>query len=265
MKKNIRIEISRYPLEKNKGWTPTLLTMLGLTGLVAGCGNTNIAGNTANAQSLPSPTPSATPWSTATPTTLPPAATPTMLPTPTHTPWPTSTPWPSPTPWSAPQAWNPVPIPLPSLDPVPLESSISVPVTGNIPVSYSPPDGVDIFGSTLLRWVYPGVLAENEWFDIKIKPVGSENSVFVDWSKVPEYRLNSWSGWSPGLYTWQIGIVQGTKEGDTKHFIADTGRDSAKFVIKWQVAGHHGSGDGGSSSVGGGGGNSGGGGSSGGS
>ena len=267
MKENIRIEISRHRPGKNKGWTPILLTMLGLTGLVAGCGNTNTAGHAADAQSLPSPAPSATPWPTSTPTTIPPTATPTLFLTPTRTPWPTSTPWPSPTPWSAPRAWNPDPISIRSLDPVPLVPSTGAPVTGNIPVSYSPPDGVDVFGSTLLRWVYSGALAEDEWFDIKIKPIGSEDSVFVDWTKVPEYQLNSWNGWSPGLYTWQIGMVQGYKEGDTKHFIADTGRDSAMLVIKWQAAGHYGGGDGGggSSVGGGGGGNSGGGGSSGGS
>ncbi len=93
--------------------------------------------------------------------------------------------------------------------------------------------------------------------------MGSENSAFVDWTRVPEYQLNSWSGWTPGLYTWQIGIVRGYKEGDTKHLIADTGRDSPKFIIKWQAAGH--GGGGGGSSVSGGGGNNGGGSSSGGS
>jgi hypothetical protein len=126
------------------------------------------------------------------------------------------------------------------------------------PANYAPPDGVDIFGTVMLRWDYLGVLAEDEFFDIKIKPAGSQNSAFVDWSKSPAYELKPWSGWTPGLYTWQIGIVKGNLEGETKHFISDTGRDSQPFIIKWQAAGH-GGGDGG------GGGNSGGGNSSGGS
>lgn len=141
-----------------------------------------------------------------------------------------------------------------------------VPVVGGIPVSYSPPDGVDVFGNTILRWTYYGELAPDEFFDIKIKPVGSNNSVFVDWSRATEYELRPWSGWRPGLYTWQIGIVRGHLEGGTKQFIADTGRDSEAFIIKWQAAGGGGGGgggpDGGGSSSGGG---SGGGGASGGS
>jgi hypothetical protein len=111
-----------------------------------------------------------------------------------------------------------------------------------------------VFGGTLLRWAYYGQLARDEFFDIKIKPVGSNDSVFVDWSKTPEYELHPWSGWTPGLYTWQIGIIKGYREGETKHFIAGTGRDSEPFLIKWQAAG--GGGGGGSSSGGGGGGGS---------
>jgi hypothetical protein len=130
-----------------------------------------------------------------------------------------------------------------------------------IPVNYAPPDGVDVFGGVTLRWEYYGQLAEDEWFDIKIKPFGSESSVFVDWSKSNTYQLNPWNGWTAGLYTWQIGIVKGTKTGDTKNFIADTGRDSQKSIIKWQVEGYDGGGGNkqpGNGNGGGGGGNSGG-------
>jgi uncharacterized membrane protein YgcG len=135
---------------------------------------------------------------------------------------------------------------------------------GSVPVSYSPPDGVDVFGSTILRWSYYGELAADEFFDIKIKPVGNPDSVFVDWTRSPEYELRPWSGWTPGLYNWQIGIIKGyLDENGTKHFIADTGRDSELFLIKWQAIGGGGSsgGNGGSSgggSSGGGGGSSGG-------
>jgi hypothetical protein len=112
----------------------------------------------------------------------------------------------------------------------------------------------------ILRWDYFGELAEDEFFDIKIKPMGSQNSAFVDWTRARTYELRPWQGWTPGLYTWQIGIVKGYLEGDTKHFIADTGRDSQSFIIKWQAAG-----GGGDNSGGGGGNNNSGGGKSGGS
>ena len=168
---------------------------------------------------------------------------------------------PTATPFTAPVAWNPAPYTPPTLAPVPVVPTAPQMLGGVIPVGYSPPDGVDVFGDTILRWTYYGELAPDEWFDIKIKPLGSENSAFVEWSKSTEYALRPWSGWTPGLYTWQIGIVKGYKEGQTKHFIADTGRDSEKFIIKWQGygsggggGGDNGGGGGGSSNGGGGGG-----------
>jgi uncharacterized membrane protein YgcG len=143
--------------------------------------------------------------------------------------------------------------------PVPVGPTVPGVRAGTTPVGFSPPDGVDVFGNTVLRWIYEVELAEDEWFDIKIKPVGSENSAFVDWTKAKEYELRPWSGWTPGLYTWQIGIVKGYKEGETKNFIADTGLDSDKAIIKWQALGNSGGGAGGGShggGSGGGGGNS---------
>ena len=71
------------------------------------------------------------------------------------------------------------------------------------------------------------------------------NAEFVDWTKEKQYHLSAWSGWQPGLYTWQIGIVKGYKTEDTKQFIADTGRDSQPFLIKWQAAGSGGGSTGG--------------------
>jgi hypothetical protein len=107
-----------------------------------------------------------------------------------------------------------------------------------MPVSYAPPSGVDVFGGTLLRWTFYGPLAPDEWFDVKIKPVGSNDSVFVDWTKATEYALQPWSGWQPGLYQWQIGIIKGfVDENGHKHFSEDTGRNSQTFVIKWQANG----------------------------
>ena len=128
--------------------------------------------------------------------------------------------------------------PLPTLAPVPVvPTSAMVVASTSLPVSYSPPDGVDVFGNTILRWVYYGQLAQDEYFDIRIKPLGSNDSAFVDWTKSTEYELHPWSGWTPGLYTWQIGIIKGYYEGESKHFISDTGSASQPFLIKWQGAG----------------------------
>jgi uncharacterized membrane protein YgcG len=232
-----------------------VLGAIGVTGLVTGCTGTAISLNGGvEAQDLSSSTP------TLTPTAVPPTATPTPTltntPSPTATPWPTPTAWPTPTPWPTPSAWSPARQSLPTLEPVPVVPAALLISGAGIPVSYSPPDGVDVFGSTILRWEFFGLLAPDEYFDIRIKPAGSNDSAFVDWTKATTYELHPWSGWTPGLYTWQIGIVKGHLEGDTKQFIADTGRDSQAFLIKWQAAGGGGSGGGG------GGGNSGGGGGS---
>jgi uncharacterized membrane protein YgcG len=238
-----------------------MVAAMSLSGLVAGC---NASANTlvqpVNAQE-PIVPPTLAPLPT-----LPPAPTATPFPTntPSPTPWFTPTPLPTATPWSAPAAWRPASLEIPTLQPLPVVTAAvasGAVAQGVLPVSYSPPDGVDVFGGGLLRWEFYGNLAEDEWFDVKIRPVGSNDSVFVDWTKEKEYPLGPWSGWQPGLYTWQIGIVQGYKEGDTKHFIADTGRNTQPYLIKWQAAG----GGGGGGSTGGGGGGGGGGGNSGGS
>jgi len=230
-------------------WTiATLATLGGITCLTTGCNNLSLEG-VVNAQSLSLPTPTSTPWSS--PSPIPPTNTPTQTPAPTNTPWltptswPTPTMWPTATPWPTLQAWAPEPISLPTVAPVPVvPTAVLAVASGSIPVGYSPPDGVDVFGNTILRWSYYGALAEDEWFDIKIKPLGSENSAFVDWTKEAEYELRPWYGWISGLYTWQIGIVKGQKEGESKHFVADLKRDSEKFIIKWQAlgGGHNGGG-----------------------
>lgn len=243
---------SFHPSISRRGQTTrltTLLATLGLTGLVTGCAEADLTLiNDVKAQAPPSPT------STTSPSPIPPAATSTpTLP-------PTGTTWPTPTPWPTPRAWVPQARTLPTLAPLPIAPTARVMPNGSLPVSYSPPDGVDVFGQTILRWSYYGELAPDEFFDIKIKPLGSNDSAFVDWIRSPEYELRPWSGWQPGLYTWQIGIVKGYRQGDRKQFIADTGRDSQPFLIKWQAAGgdHSGSGGSGGSSGGGGGNNSGG-------
>ena len=234
-------------LKLSKSPAHCMVAALGLIGLLTGC-STALAQN--NQAKSPAQMPSALPTLLPTPTPLPVQSTPVFLPT--ATPWPMATLWPTPTPWPAPKVWQPKLAPLPTLAPLPVVALNLAQADGLRPVSYSPPDGVDVFGSTVLRWSYGGTLAEDEFFDIKIKPVGSNDSVFVDWSKTPEYPLQPWSGWQPGLYTWQIGIVKGSLEGQTKHFVANTGRDSQLFLIKWQAGGGDGSSVGGPSGTGGG-------------
>ncbi len=257
---NVRQHFKSKQAKPAKGRTrpgaKAILATIGLASLVTGCSHTiTVFDNTANAQGLPSSTPTFTPSPTLTPTPVPPTATPTWTSTPTKTPWPTPTSWPTPTPWPTLAAWAPVQPALPTLAPLPVvPTTTTVAPVGSLPVGYSPPDGVDVFGNTILRWTYYGELAEDEFFDIKIKPVGSPDSAFVDWTKSTEYELRPWPGWTPGLYTWQIGIIKGYLEGDTKHFIADTGRDSEPFLIKWQAAGGGGGGGGGGTAGGGGGG-----------
>ncbi|MCB0210356.1 MAG: hypothetical protein KDJ52_13550, partial [Anaerolineae bacterium] len=195
-----------------KSGSQSAIAMLSLVGLLSGCNEAIAFTEEANAENNPT--------STATRTSLPsPPATealttntvrPTATPWPTATAWLTPTPLPTATPWPTPIALQPVRLALPTLEPLPLVPTPTLVAAGGLlPVNYAPPNEVDVFGNVTLRWAYSGQLAEDEFFDIKIKPFGSENSVFVDWSKTPEYELRPWSGWSPGLYTWQIGIVQG--------------------------------------------------------
>ncbi len=262
---------TKFNLTPWQNKTSLAITSLGLTGLVLGCNTVATQIDQVSAsQTDPSPTNTSTITPLPTSTTIPsPTSSPTITPSPT--PWPTATLLPTSTPWPTPVLWQPESFSPPTLEPIPIiPTSTALPTVqqfaapgGVVAVGYSPPDGVDVFGNTILRWVFNGQLAPDEWFDIKIKPVGSHNSAFVDWTKNPEYDLRAWSGWSAGLYTWQIGIVKGHKEGDTKHFIADTGRDSAPLLIKWQAAGGDNDGGGGGSNNNGGG--SGGGGNSGGS
>jgi len=246
-----------------KMWSTRTLAILGLAGFVSGCNQAPLLSLNANVQAQDTPA-TATPLPTQTPTTTPSPTT-----TPTATLWPTTTPLPSATPWAEPQTWSPVGQALPSLEiitPTTLSALSPLPVTTKMvnqfstPYIYSPPDGVDVFGDTILRWKFKGELASDEYFDIKIRPYGSERSAFVDWTKSTEYTLRPWSGWQPGIYTWEIGIIKGHKEGDTKHFLGDTGRNSESYLIKWQPFFGSTSSNGGGSSNSGGSGSSGGGG-----
>jgi len=236
-----------------------LLVALGLVTLVTGCSSALAQSNQVEASTPITPV---LPTLMPTPTPLSPVTNPLFV-APTATTWPTPMALPTPTPWPTPAAWRPALQPLPTLAPLPTAPTAAIESPGgSIAFNYSPPDGVDVFGSTVLRWTFGDQLAADEFFDIRIRPYGSNNSAFVAWSKTPEFELHPWSGWQPGLYTWQIGIVKGYLEGENKHFVADTGRNSQPFLVKWQAAG---GGGGGSAVSGGGGGGGGGGGKSGGS
>lgn len=240
-----------------KGQSRLALAMLGLAGLVAGCSSA-LAGNNGDRTAGALLTEIEGPGLPVSPLQLQDKEKNHILQVATATPWPSPTPWLTPTPWPTPVVWQPVLPAPPALAPLPVTSTGAMVIpTEGIPASYLPPDGVDVFGSTILRWTYTGQLAADEYFDIKIKPLGSNDSAFVDWTRSTEYELRPWSGWSPGIYTWQIGIIRGSLNGQTKQFIADTGRDSQPFIIKWQAGGGGSSGgNGGGSATGGGGGNS---------
>lgn len=243
-------EINTQPLKRQpKQHIKSILALISMAGVATGC-STALAQGNQNEVKTTSGTAAILPTLMPTPTPL--APDPVILPAPTATIWAAAPSWPTPTPWPTPAAWRPTLPPLPTLAPMPVVPAMLVSQSGDHPVAYGPPDGVDVFGSTLLRWNYGGALAPDEFFDIRLKPHGSNDSAFVEWTKAPEYHLNPWSGWQPGLYTWQVGIIKGRLEGGTKHFIADTGRASQPFLIKWQ-AGGGGGGNGGLSGGGGGG------------
>ncbi|RME69722.1 MAG: hypothetical protein D6784_17920 [Chloroflexi bacterium] len=253
--------------KRARRWLNLTLSAVGLSGLVTACSGVDVRLNPeANAQSQPASSaaqqppapvilPTTVPVSLPTPTPVPPTSTP----TPTFTPSPTLPPPPTPTPLPPVQSWRPSVQPLPTLAPVPVVPNAPGIPSGSAPVIYSPPDGVDVFGGTILRWTFYGELGPEEFFDIRIKPYGSNDSAFVDWTRSTEYELRPWSGWKPGLYTWEIGIIRGYYEPDgSKHFLEDTGRVSQQFLIKWQAAGGGGGGGGGGNAATGGGGGGGG-------
>jgi hypothetical protein len=102
------------------------------------------------------------------------------------------------------------------------------------PIVSPPSDGFTVGGKIILCWTYNGELTEDEYFDIRVKPKDSNDSVFTAWTKEKRYELNPWSSWSENDYILQIGIIKGYYEGEKEHFISDTGRDSESLLIKWR-------------------------------
>jgi len=152
----------------------------------------------------PSPTytlpPTNIPTSTSTPT-----ATPTSSPIHTHTPPATNTP-----------TAAAMPTRLPTT-PVPRAS----------PPLYAPPElqGLDIMGCNVtFKWAWPGTLAEDEWFDVR---VGVETLRGVVWVKEHQYTFVLSN---PGEYSWEIAICRGDPGSHVCEQLAISGRESFVFL-----------------------------------
>ncbi|MEM7345419.1 MAG: hypothetical protein AAF485_14355, partial [Chloroflexota bacterium] len=64
-------------------------------------------------------------------------------------------------------------------------------------------EGLEAF----LHWSWNGVLASDEYFDIKIRPEGQTNSVYVAWEAGTGHTFQA--SLSPGRYYWSVQVVQG--------------------------------------------------------
>ncbi len=83
------------------------------------------------------------------------------------------------------------------------------------PIILEPGDGITIeeTRNTLMRWEWPNELAENQHFDIKIKPEGGDESIYVTW--VDEPTLDWWANLPPGRYFWSVQVIQGYYENNS--------------------------------------------------
>lgn len=121
-----------------------------------------------------------------------------------------------------------------------LTPTVSLPETRIRPTPelLEPPDG-QIFATPFifLKWRWEDELAPDEYFDIQIRPEGQGESVFVDWSRQPYYKLSRWAGWKSGRYTWKIAIVRGHMEGKWKVLDQYLGFESEQRVFRWDRGG----------------------------
>lgn len=128
-----------------------------------------------------------------------------------------------------------------ALTSVPTSTPTSTPTAMPTPTSYSPPqlieppDGMTIMGGlTRFAWTWEGTLGPDEYFDLKIRPLGDPNSVFVDWSKEPVYILDARI--VPLLeenktYIWTIQILRGHYDGEKKILETFLSPESGGFVM----------------------------------
>ena len=148
----------------------------------------------------PTPPPAPTSPPTVTPVAIQRPPTPTSPPTATATRMPTATP--SPTPAPSPTATS-----APTDTPVPPTPTPGPPPP---PVLEAPADGVSLLGTDfVLRWSWPGQLAEDQYFDVRVWREG-EPHYGIAWAKQPEYPIKGYiRDHGPGTYFWQIAVIRG--------------------------------------------------------
>lgn len=130
-------------------------------------------------------------------------------------------PTPGPEPTTAPAATRvgtvrpATPVALPSATPTPIPTGVPRPATPTAgtppaPTLETPAEGVPLAGTDyILRWSWPGELAGNEYFDVRVWREG-ESPHGIAWSKQPQYPLKAYiRDQGAGTYAWQIVVIQG--------------------------------------------------------
>ncbi|MCB9100465.1 MAG: tetratricopeptide repeat protein [Anaerolineales bacterium] len=83
------------------------------------------------------------------------------------------------------------------------------------PQPINPSDGTFISqGPVRFEWEWPDILAPNEYFDLKIRPIDSPNSIYFDWTKETFYIFNPVTDPIPPLeggkkYVWSVQVLEG--------------------------------------------------------
>lgn len=98
--------------------------------------------------------------------------------------------------------------------PTPAETAVSEPATTDsappAPTLDVPADGASLAGTDyVLRWEWPGELADNEYFDVRVwRP--DETPAGIAWSKAPQYPVKPFiEDRGAGTYHWQIVVIRG--------------------------------------------------------
>ena len=148
----------------------------------------------------PSPTPTAT--ITVSPTPVP-SPTATAPPPPSATPQP-STPTPTATasPTATPSATATATVFRMQLTATPDPYTIAPVITG-------PRAGAQVLQNRriVLRWFWNGLLAENEYFDVKIRPEAQPKSAYTAWESADVHAFSATL--PPGRYFWTVQVLRG--------------------------------------------------------
>jgi hypothetical protein len=88
-------------------------------------------------------------------------------------------------------------------------------------------------GLTRFAWTWEGTLGPDEYFDLKIRPLGDPSSVFAYWSKEPVYILDANIAHleETKTYVWTIQVLRGHYDGKEKVFETYLSPESEGFVI----------------------------------